>query len=257
MPSDRRGHLVIRTPEGVEFSLLLAGPMARFLAWVIDEGVIIALEILIAAVVSLAPFFPRDWLGLFFAMSFFVLQVGYGMAFEWFWQGQTLGKRVMNIRVMDVQGFRLQPGQVIMRNLLRAIDQLPFLYLVGGLALFLSRYSQRLGDLAAATVVIQQERVKAPDVEQLFQGKFNSLMQYPHLAARLRQKVAPAAAIIALQSLMRRDQMEPIARVSLFEDLAAHFRTLVEFPAEATDSLGDEQYVRDVAEILFRRREKA
>ena len=84
-------------------------------------------------------------------------------------------------------------------------------------------------------------------------GKFNSFRDCTHLAARLRQRVSPHEAGIALRALLRRDELEPRARVDLFSDVANHFRTIVEFPDDATFGLTDEQYVRNVVDIIFRR----
>jgi hypothetical protein len=85
-------------------------------------------------------------------------------------------------------------------------------------------------------------------------GKFNSLRQYPHLAARLRQRISPAEAAVAMQALLRRDEFDPIARVELFDDLAAQFRAKVVFPPEATDGITDEQYLRNVVDVIYRTR---
>jgi hypothetical protein len=93
-----------------------------------------------------------------------------------------------------------------------------------------------------------------PDLDQLLAGKFNSLRQFPHLAARLRQNTSPAEAGLALQALLRRDEFDPVARVEMFGDLAAHFRAKVEFPVEATDGVADEQYLRNVVDVLYRTR---
>jgi LytS/YehU family sensor histidine kinase len=90
-----------------------------------------------------------------------------------------------------------------------------------------------------------------PDLNQLLGARYNSMLEHRHLAARLRQRVPPHAATIALEAILRRDQFEPRARIELFEDLSTYFRRLVEFPAESTEQLSDEQYVRNVAEILF------
>jgi hypothetical protein len=59
---------------------------------------------------------------------------------------------------------------------------------------------------------------------------------------------------MAVQALLRRDDFEPVARVELFEALAAHFRRKVEFPSEATDGIADEQYLRNIVDILYRTR---
>ena len=176
------------------------------------------------------------------------------MATEWAWRGQTIGKRLLRLRVMDAQGLRLQFHQVLLRNLLRFVDMLPALYLVGGLACLFSRRAQRLGDLAANTVVVHSAKYTEPDLDQLLAGKFNSLRQYPHLEARLRQRVSPAEARLALQALVRRDELDPAARVELFAELAEHFKSIVTFPPEAVEAMPDEQYIRNVVDILFRTR---
>ena len=94
-----------------------------------------------------------------------------------------------------------------------------------------------------------------PDFDQLLAaGKYNSLRSHPHLVARLRQSATPTEAAVALQALLRRDEFEPVARVELFGELAAHFRAKVEFPPEATDGVGDEQYLRNVVDMLYRTR---
>jgi hypothetical protein len=155
---------------------------------------------------------------------------------------------------VDSQGLRLQFNQIVTRNLLRFVDSLPALYLVGGIVSLLNPACQRLGDIAANTIVIRNPRLVEPDLDQLLAGKYNSLRQYPHLAARLRQQILPAAAALAVQALLRRDEFDPVARVELLAQLAGHFRARVEFPPEATDGITDEQYLRNVVDILYRSR---
>ena len=82
---------------------------------------------------------------------------------EWYWRGQTVGKRVLKLRVMDEQALRLEFSQIVVRNLLRFVDFLPGLYLVGGTACVLSRRFQRLGDLAANTIVVRNPEVDAAE----------------------------------------------------------------------------------------------
>jgi uncharacterized RDD family membrane protein YckC len=247
----KTGTLPLRTPEGIVFSLPLAGPASRFLAVLIDIACITAASETLDRVFGA---FKAAGAGqALFAVAYFVLSIGYGIATEWFWRGQTLGKRVVGLRVMDEHALRLEFSQIVVRNLLRFIDGLPIFYLVGGAACFFSRYSQRLGDLAANTIVVRDIKPSQPDLNQLLGGRYNSMVEHRHLAARLRQRVSPAAATVALDSILRRDQFEPRARVELFAEIAGYFRALVEFPPESTEQLSDEQYVRNVAEILFAR----
>ena len=244
--------LTISTPEGVEFSMLLAGPISRFLAWSVDLLAILSLNKLLNVVIGAAGIISQDLAAAGGILGYFVVSIGYGIALEWLWRGQTLGKRLLRLRVTDVNGLQLQFSQVVIRNLLRFVDSLPALYLVGGMACLINRHAQRLGDYAANTIVVWNPRLDEPDLDQLLEGKYNSFRKHPHLEARLRQNVSPAEARIALQALVRRDEIGPGSRVELFESLVSHFKSIVAFPAEATDGISDEQYVRNVVAALFR-----
>src|ERR1051325_8017582 len=244
--------LIVRTPEGIVFSQLLAGPVTRFLAWLIDGACILAIILVLGIVAGLLGLISAGFAQAAYLILYFAISTGYSMILEWHWRGQTIGKRVLRLRVVVAQGLRLHFSQIIIRNLLRNVDLLPGLYLIGGLSCLLSRRAQRLGDIAANTIVIRTPQLSAPDLDQLLAGKFNSLRQHPHLEARLRQRVSPAEARLALQALVRRDELDPVARVQLFAELAEHFKTLVAFPPEAIESVPDEQYVRNVVDILFR-----
>lgn len=246
--------LIIRTPEGIVFSQMLAGPVTRFFAWFIDQLCIQAVMTLAGIVFTLLELINFNFVFAAYIVAYFVVSIGYGIFFEWFWRGQTVGKRLFRLRVADVEGMRLQFNQIVVRNLLRFVDALPMFYLVGGLTCWLNRKCQRLGDIAANTVVVRAPRIAEPDLDQLLAGKFNSLRQFPHLAARLRKNVSSAEAGLALSALLRRDEFDPVARVELFGELAAHFRTKVEFPAEATDGMADEQFLRNVVDVVYRTR---
>jgi uncharacterized RDD family membrane protein YckC len=243
--------LRIQTPEGIVFPLLLAGPFTRFLAWAIDICCVLAGQTLIGLTLGQMRAISLDLVPAFLVISYFCLSIGYPILAEWYWRGQTLGKRVLGLRVMDAQGLRLQPAQIVIRNLLRFVDSLPALYVVGGLSSFLSRSCQRLGDIAANTIVVRSPRLFEPDMSQILSGKYNSFRDYPVLAARLRQRFTPAEASILLRALLRRDQMEPQARIDLFREIVAHVRTIAAFPPEAVEGLTDEQYARNVVELLF------
>ena len=244
--------LIIRTPEGIVFSQLLAGPVSRFLAVSIDQFCVQVILLVFRLVLGLMMVFDVNLTVAVEVIGYFVVSIGYGITLEWFWRGQTIGKRLLRLRVMDVEGMRLQFNQIVVRNLLRFVDSLPLFYFVGGLTCWLNSKSQRLGDIAANTIVVRNPRLNEPDLDQALPGKFNSLRQFPHLAARLRQNVTPAEADIALQSLLRRDEFDPVSRVELFAELAAHFHAKAPFPAEATDGLADEQFLRNVVDVIYR-----
>jgi uncharacterized RDD family membrane protein YckC len=251
MRTQKTNILTIKTPEGIEFSLQLAGPITRFLAWSIDVFTISMVFSILQTLLAFIGFFSLDLAYAMMILTFFVIRFGYGIFFEWYWQGQTLGKKLLRLRVMDEHGLRLQFSQIVIRNLLRVVDILPVIYLTGGLVCLFSKRAQRLGDFAANTIVVWNPRIFEPNLDQLFEGKFNSLQDYPHLAARLRQRVSPSEARIALQALVRRDDLEPRARVELFHELADHFKSIVQFPQEATEGLSDEQYIRNVVDGLY------
>ena len=120
------------------------------------------------------------------------------------------------------------------------------------IACLISKKAQRLGDFAANTLVVWNPSVSKPDLNQILEGKYNSFRQYPHIEARLRQRISPQEAGIALQAIIRREEIEPNARIGLFNDIVSYFKTVVEFPQEATDGISDEQYLRNVVDALYR-----
>src|ERR1022692_1469809 len=162
----RKNSLIIETPEGVVFSYELATPVTRALAWAVDAAVIGAASMTAATVSQAANILSPDWAKALGVALYFAISTGYGIVLEWRWRGQTLGKRLLGLRVIDAQGLRLQLPQIALRNLLRAVDGLPLFYLVGGTASLVSRYGQRLGDLAANTVVAHERtpaNILSPD----------------------------------------------------------------------------------------------
>jgi uncharacterized RDD family membrane protein YckC len=244
--------LPIRTPEGIVFSQTLASPVMRFFAWLIDGLCVMAAMSFLTGIVRVFELLGPGMVNAVLTVAFLVINLGSSIFLEWVWRGQTVGKKLLGLRVVDAEGMRLQFDQIVMRNLLRVLDVLPVAYVVGGLSCWLSSKCQRLGDIAANTIVIRIPAVTEPDLDQLLVGKFNSLRQYSHLAARLRQRVTPAEASIALQALVRRDEFDAVARVELFERLASHFQTKVAFPQDAIDGVSAEQYIRNVVDVVYR-----
>jgi len=251
MSGDKTNRLLIKTPEGIVFSLTPAGPVPRLLAWCVDIGCIALIMSAIGILLSVLNIISTDFVGAVSAVASFIISIGYAVLLEWRWRGQTLGKRLLKLRVMDVQGLHLHFSQIMIRNILRFVDSLPLLYAVGGIACFVSRRSQRLGDIAANTIVVRVPEFSDPDLVQLAAGKFNSLRAYPHLCARVRQLTSPQEAAVAVRALLRREQLRPRARVDLFCEIAAHFRKLVVFPEEATYGMTDEQYIRNIVDVLY------
>jgi uncharacterized RDD family membrane protein YckC len=245
--------LAIRTPEGIEFNLPLAGPFTRMLAYSVDLAVIFAIDQAIQRALSPLALFGPDAFEAVAIVLFFGISVLYCAVLEWLWRGQTVGKKLLGLRVVEASGLKLEPSQVAVRNLMRFIDFLPGLYLLGAILCVMNARRQRLGDLVAGTVVVRASKLTEPDLEQLLGGKYNSLLEQRHLAARLRHRVSPEVARLAFEAVLRRGELEPSPRLTLFRELADYFRGLVQYPAEAVEQLSDEQYVRNVVEVLFAR----
>jgi uncharacterized RDD family membrane protein YckC len=247
-----RKTLQIQTPEGVVFRLAVAGVFSRFLAWSIDLAVIVAASSLLGVAAQFLALVSPDFANLLFLICYGVFSVGYGIFTEWRWRGQSWGKRILRLRVIDASGLKLQFSQIIIRNLLRPVDLLPVCYLLGGLFLYWNHRGQRLGDLAANTVVVSIPDTRLVDVRQIEESKYNSFREYPHLEARLRQRVKPAEAALALDAILRRDEIEPEARLALFREIADHFRSLVTFEEKVDEMITDEQFVRNAVASIYR-----
>jgi uncharacterized RDD family membrane protein YckC len=242
-----RKTLRVQTPEGVVFNLRVAGPFTRFLALSIDLGVISVASTAVGFVTALLAVLSPDFAKGISIVCYFVLSIGYGIFTEWRWRGQSWGKRIMRLRVIDASGLKLQFSQIVIRNLLRPVDLLPIAYLLGGAISFWNRRGQRLGDLAANTAVIFIPESFALDTQQLQESKYNSF----------RQRVPPAEAALALDAILRRDELQPTARVELFREFAAYFRELVPFEEHVDEAITDEQFVRNAVASLYRQKASA
>ena len=92
----------------------------------------------------------------------FLLQWGYFALFELYYSGQTPGKRLCGIQVLDRDGFTPSPSAVMLRNLIRFIDNLPFLHFTAVCVSSVDRLSRRIGDLVADTIVVYAKRGLEP-----------------------------------------------------------------------------------------------
>jgi len=140
----------VETPEGIELSLHLSGPVVRSLAWTIDTFIRIGIYILLGMLLG--------WLDEFgsgiFMILLFLVEWFYPVVFEVLRQGMTPGKRAMGIRVVHDDGTPIGWSASVVRNLLRFVDSLPLFYVVGFTSMVLSSEFRRLGDIVAGTVVI-------------------------------------------------------------------------------------------------------
>jgi uncharacterized RDD family membrane protein YckC len=142
----------VATPEGIELTLRLAGPVPRALAWSVDLALRLALVLLVMTLA--APLGRAGW-GVVLLALFFVEWL-LPAWFEARMRGQTPGKRLFGIAVLNDDGTPLRWPGALTRNLLRAVDFLPLMYGFGLVTMLLNRDFKRLGDLAAGTVVVYQ-----------------------------------------------------------------------------------------------------
>jgi uncharacterized RDD family membrane protein YckC len=158
--------VAIDTPEHIVFRYRIAGPVRRCIAYVLDAflcGVIVAaIGIVVLLLVGAAAFnvgseaVSKAGGGVMLVVLFFVEWV-YRILCEGFF-GTSPGKRALGLRVVTTDGRPIGFGRAILRNLLRAADVLPVVYLVGVASMIFTTRFQRLGDLVAGTMVVVPER---------------------------------------------------------------------------------------------------
>ena len=145
----------VETPEGVRLALRAAGPVPRALAFGLDAS--IRAMGYFAALIPLAVTVPQLTTALL-TLLVFVSEWFYPVLFEVLGQGQTIGKRVVGLRVVNDDGTPIGWSASILRNLLLAADGIPGTYTAGLISMLASRDFRRLGDHAAGTLVIYTER---------------------------------------------------------------------------------------------------
>jgi uncharacterized RDD family membrane protein YckC len=160
--------LNIETPEQTTLEYPLAGIGSRFLALALDTliefGAFLVLFLfgLVWVRVSRMAWSPAtNWGKAAMVLIGFSIFYGYFAVFESVWNGQTPGKRWMNLRVIQDSGRPLNVFQAIARNMLRLVDQIPGFYCFGVASALLNRRNKRLGDFVAGTVVVHERSLGA------------------------------------------------------------------------------------------------
>ena len=244
--------LTIATPEGVFFRLPLAGPPSRLYAMLLDMAIVLGavngLGYLVYLIFSKVPGFGV----MVTTLAEFAIGFAYSALLEGFWNGQTIGKRLFHLRVIDQDGLPLKMEQAWVRNLMRVFDALPFAYLFGGLSVLTSPLMQRFGDRVAGTLVVRQTPLSVPADEFWMRQKYNSFTEYPAVAIKLRRAATPELATLIQDALRRRDELAAYTRRELYRELAAYLQTEISpFPDELVERLSDEQYLINASGILF------
>lgn len=217
--------LIIETPERVPLEFALASIGNRFLAVAIDHFIqylsifLIAWFFLSLAGVSSAALESAPdqlfsdapkWTIALMIFVLFLIFAAYFIAFEWLWNGQTPGKRLLKLRVIREDGRPLTLWEAIARNLLRVCDAAPGfilpVYSVGLIVIFLSGRDQRVGDIFAGTVVIRERMDEAPTFDETFSNRITD-------AAFTRvQKITGIEANVALVSEREIEVVESFLR---------------------------------------------
>ncbi len=244
---------LIETPENVELQRRLAGIGTRFIAGLIDTLWLVLIYLVLFVLALIAGLGAAGWSreglvtgsGLWILagliLAAFAVYWGYFVVFELRTNGQSPGKKVMRIRVVKLEGGAITFTDVAIRNLLRSVDVLPAGYIAAGLCMFVTRRCQRLGDLAAGTVVVveggadyaaTQRRgraargdtwvppvgAEAPEGSGLTPREHRLLMNYwsrrNDLTVEARQRVLPK---LLLPALRRLGQEPPGASVAVLE----------------------------------------
>jgi uncharacterized RDD family membrane protein YckC len=229
---------VVRSPEQVALHFPVAGPTSRILAYGIDVLVIVTIEI--AAFVALlasapvagalaerlraalgSPTEPVQEVSAFFALAAFFLlfqlavEMTYFVLIETTTGGRSVGKRVVGLRVVRDGGLPIGLRESLVRNLLRSADALPANYVVGLVAMLLSREGKRLGDLAAGTIVIRLDRpAAAPPLPAWAEGEGGEAFRFErgHVAS-----LGAEGRALVRQTLRRLDELPPGAREAALE----------------------------------------
>ncbi|WP_444895790.1 RDD family protein [Microbulbifer sp. EKSA008] len=148
----------VETPEGIDLRARAAGPVPRILAYAVD----VFYRSLILAAIGFALLFAGFAGAGIWLVCAFLLEWFYPVFFEVLRNGQTPGKKAFGLMVVNDNLTPVSWGASIVRNLLRFADFMPFAYATGVISMTLGRHFQRLGDLAAATLVVYREEEKAP-----------------------------------------------------------------------------------------------
>ena len=145
--------VTIATPEGVSLELVLAGVGSRFMARLLDAVIQLAIIFALAVAIS-ATTAPGTVRAVARVLIFFVV-FAYDVPFELWNGGRTIGKAAAGIRVTGTDGDQIGFFASAIRNIIRIVDFLPVFYAVGVTSMVSTKRDQRLGDLAAGTIVVR------------------------------------------------------------------------------------------------------
>jgi uncharacterized RDD family membrane protein YckC len=253
----------VMTTEKVPFTYRVAGLGSRLLAWLVDSLLIVLTSMLFFAAGMTLEASKKEGLGIaVMLVLLFSFHTLYYWLFEWLWHGQTPGKRLLGIRVIQMQGTAVSFLQAGVRNLLRFVDGMPgplqfpamgiFMmafglpgsYALGFVVAACNREQRRLGDLAAGTLVVHVEGQARPTW-----ARHDGRAEAGHLSPGLiRQRLGlldRAQKQLLMDLCLRRDQLSVANRARLFRVAADYLKNRLDLDAGEFQS--DEKFVLQVA----------
>jgi uncharacterized RDD family membrane protein YckC len=260
VPVSASEKLTIDTPEQIALEFPLASAGSRFLALAIDTLIQVA-GFIVLGVIAAAGMAMRTssttssagtWAAAIAVLFLFLIYYGYYAAFEALWSGQTPGKRLIHLRVISTSGRPITVFDALVRNLVRTVDQLPGIYTVGLLSIFLTERNQRLGDLAADTVVVHEQPIEPhalavpPSLEQALDADRTSVQPPVRSITRRGAARLTAQEIAVVETfLARRTALPERMRHAKAHAIAARVRMRLEIPA--SPAVDDEVLLEEIA----------
>lgn len=194
----KKKKIVIETPEKIYFTHQLAEIGTRAAAYLIDIliqiGIIILMGILgILSFFNTKMYDNQGYLALaVFYLLIFIFQWFYFAFFEIIMNGSTPGKKACKIKVIKYNGDRLDLPSIVLRNLLRSADSIPFpvFNILGGFVALINKNNKRLGDMVSGTIVVVDEdiNIDEPDFETIFIKKTKGIITKLNKENRLSEK---------------------------------------------------------------------
>ena len=221
--------LSIETPEQIDINFQKAGIGSRFYAALIDTSLLLLIAFIGYYVnrnfISELGETLGNWLGALGSILVFALFWGYYMVFEVTTNGQSPGKRALGLRVIKDGGYPIGFADSAIRNLVRVVDFLPFCYGAGLLAMLLNSNWQRLGDLAAGTLVVKTARTDLKRTSVNAEATVPTLNISPQVfdyAAWIRPELVTENELSTIREyLVRRGALPKLRRSALAQTIAS------------------------------------
>jgi uncharacterized RDD family membrane protein YckC len=238
--------VVVHSPEHVAIHLMAAGFGRRFAAFLIDLLLIGALT---GAVSMLTRVLPEAVSVIITTTMGFLITWGYHVYYEVAQSGQSPGKRLLSLRVVDARGLPIDLRQSLVRNVVRALDLLP-LGGVGVATCLLDRHRRRMGDLAAGTLVVEERQPPTVDLAAIQALRQNSL-DTPRIRRQVANRVSLEEREFLLSLVLRAPQLDERARFELFESVGDRYRQRLGIDQQ---QLSGENLVRGLVALCYAQR---